>query len=90
MGMTRMFNVTNSGPLPTTPITVTVTGANPMDFLMLSNPCMGMILNPMMSCQVVLGFRPTMPALRTAVLSVTAPAGGMPVSGAAMLSGTGL
>jgi hypothetical protein len=78
--------VTNIGATPTPPLMTTLSGMNPMDFLVLSDTCAGVALPPMASCQVVVRFRPTAPGPRNALLTATT---GM-TSVSAMLRGEGM
>ncbi len=82
----QMVTVTNTGGSGTGPITTSVGGANPGDFPILSNGCMGQSLAPSATCMVALRFAPTVGGSRSASPSIVAsPGGGASVP----LSGTG-
>ncbi len=82
----QTVTVTNTGGSGTGPITTSVGGANPGDFPILTNTCMGQSLAPSATCMVALRFAPTVGGSRSASLSIVAsPGGGASVP----LGGTG-
>jgi outer membrane protein assembly factor BamB len=80
------FTVTNFGTNATTAMTDTITGADPTQFHITADTCAGRVLAGGASCTVGVSFAPTLPAVRTAILTVHAASGG---SVATALSGTG-
>jgi outer membrane protein assembly factor BamB len=80
------FTVTNFGTNATTAMTDTVTGADPTQFHVTSGTCAGRVLAGGASCTVAVSFTPTLPGVRTAILTIQAANGG---SVATALSGTG-
>jgi hypothetical protein len=82
---TQWVYITNTGSQTLNLNSITLTGANPGDFLM-TNPC-GSTLAVGASCTVTVNFRPTMQGVRTASVAVSDNAANSPQMVA--LSGTG-
>jgi hypothetical protein len=82
----QLQTITNTGTAPLQITGITFTGADPQDFLVASNGCLGAI-SPTASCTIGVDFAPQVQGVRTAALSI---ASNDPVSPASVtLSGTG-
>ena len=79
------FTVTNFGSTPTTGISDSLVGADPLQFRVTSDTCAGAVLTGGASCTIGVAFAPTLPGGFTASLAVNAATGG---STSATLSGT--
>jgi hypothetical protein len=82
----QSFVVSNPGTVAAGTMTVSLVGANPGDFGLVSDPCTGASLPAGGTCTVVARFLPTASGARAATLRVVATAGGTATSA---LAGTG-
>jgi len=67
----QTITITNAGTLNLAIGTVTLTGANPPEFLKQSDNCSGTNKAPSETCQIQIAFRPNTTAAKTANLSIT-------------------
>ena len=82
----QTFTVTNSGGSPSGPLSATITGANPMQFAITSNNCVGMQLAAFSTCFINARYQNALIGTQTAALTVTGVPGG---TATATLSGSG-
>jgi hypothetical protein len=83
----QTVTITNTGASSVSITKISVSGADPRDFILDSNTC-GSTLGAAASCAVTLSFKPRATGLRTATMNVSDTGGGSPQTVA--LSGTGM
>ena len=83
----KLVTITSTGNVPLLVSSLSIGGANPFDFSILSNGCTGVWLYPGQSCTASVNFAPTAIGARSATLNIAHNATGGP--SAVSLSGTG-
>ena len=81
------FTITNTGDAPVTFASFAINGANATDFAVSGNLCSGSALASQASCNVTIGFAPSLAGLRSASLQIASNAGGSAQT--VLLEGTG-
>jgi hypothetical protein len=81
------MTLTNTGQVTFSPTSFTLSGANPGDFLTVTNSCTGVTLAAGASCTLVQAFKPTAAGTRTTTLTVNT--NRATISATALLTGVG-
>lgn len=84
---TTQFTVSNTGELPTGPVSTHLGGDTAGEYQVVSDGCAGRALAPAASCAIVVAFAPISPGMKPVQLDASASPGG---TASSALSGTGI